>query len=79
MLHWWGASGDEILFCPEGSEWTRREDREHLLLEGGLPPILITDMGRSLVLRVCFLSAMVVLERVIDGTLHSLLQLNVIM
>ena len=27
----------EVLFRSVGSEWIRRENREHLLLEGGLP------------------------------------------
>jgi len=28
---------DEVLFRPKGSEWIWGENREHLLLEGGLP------------------------------------------
>ena len=65
------------MFCSEGSEWIWRENRERLYLEGGLSPILVADMGQSLTLRVHLLSIIVTPERVVNGTLHSLLQLNV--
>jgi len=42
----------EVLSRSEGSECIQRENRECLLLEGGLPQILIAGMGRSLALRV---------------------------
>ena len=66
----------EVLFYSEGSKWILRENQERLLLEGRLPLILIISMHRSLPLRVHLLFVIVAFERVVDGTLHSLLQLN---
>ena len=64
--------------CSPLKAWNEfRENREYLLLEGGLPLILVAGMGRSLVLRVHLLPVIATFERVVDGTLHSLLQLNV--
>ena len=67
----------EVLFHSEGSEWIRGENREHQLLEGRLPPILVACMGRSLALQVYFLSVIAMFERVVNWTLYSLLQLNI--
>jgi len=67
---------DEVMFRLEGLEWTWREDRERLLLEGGLSPILIIGIGWSLALRVHLLYIIIMFEREVDGALHSLLQLN---
>ena len=66
-----------MLFRYERSEWIQRENRECLLLEGWVPPILVADMGQSLVLRVHLLSIIITIERVVDETLYSFLQLNV--
>ena len=68
----WG----EVLFHPEGSKWIRRENRESMLLEGGLPLILVSGMGWNLSLRVRLLSVVVTLEGVVDETIHSFLQLK---
>jgi len=68
---------DEVLFCSKSSEWIWKENRERLLLEDGLPLILVAGMGRSFTLRVHLLSFTAAFERMIDRTLHSLLQLNV--
>ena len=56
----------EVLFRSEGSEWIWRENRECLLLEGGLPRILVINMGQSLALWVCLLPVITLLERVAD-------------
>ena len=45
-------------------------------LEDGLSPILVI-MGQSLTLRVRLFSVIVTFEKLIDGTLHNLLQLDV--
>ena len=45
--------------------------------EGGLPPILVVGMDRSLTLLVHLFTIIIAFERVVDGTLHSLLRLNV--
>ena len=34
----------EVVILFEGSKWIQRENRERLLFEGGLPPILVTSM-----------------------------------
>jgi len=73
----WSLSGGEALFLLEGSEWIQKENRKCLLLEGGLPLILIIGMGQNLSLRVCLLPVVLVLKEVVDETLHSFLQLNV--
>ena len=39
--------------------------------------ILVTGMGQSLALRVYLRFVIVVFERIIDRTLHSLIQLNI--
>ena len=44
----------------------QRENREYLLLKGGLTPILVAGMGQSLMLRVHPLSFITALERVVD-------------
>jgi len=67
----------EVFFHFEHLEWIRRDSRECLLLEGGLPPILVTSIGQSLVMRIYLFSVVVALERVVDRTIHSLLQLNI--
>jgi len=43
----------------------------------GESPILVTDIGQNLALRVRLLSIIVVFERVVDRALHSLLQVNI--
>ena len=67
----------KVLFSFEGSEWIQRGNRERMLLEGELPPIMVAGMGQSLVLWVCLLSTKAPFKRLVDGTLCSLLQLNV--
>ena len=51
-----------------------RDNQEHLLFEGMLPPILVVGMGRSFELRVHLLPIVAALERVVD---EALLQLDV--
>ena len=67
----------EVFFHFENLEWIRRDSQECLLLEGELPPILVTSIGQSLVMRIYLFSVVVALERVVDRTIHSLLQLNI--
>jgi len=64
-----------VLFSSECLGWIQTENREHLLLEGGLPPILVIGVGQSRALRV--LSIIDAFERVVDITLYNLFQLNV--
>ena len=66
-----------MLVCHEGLEWIWRENWEHLLLEGGLPLILVVGMRQSFALRIHLLPVVAALEGVVDGTLHSFLQLDV--
>jgi len=56
----------EVLLRSEGSEWIGGENREWLLLEGGLPPILVAGMNRGFALRIHLLPLVVVLKRVAD-------------
>jgi len=60
------AQQGEVLFHSKGSEWIRRENREHQLLEGRLPLILVVGTGQSLALRVYFLSVIAMFERVVN-------------
>ena len=62
----WEPQRGEVLFCSEASERINREIWEHLLLEGGLPPILVASIGQSLALRVHLFSIVVEFKRVVD-------------